>query len=113
VPICIIYLILFVILFGTLSNLLEVLAINAGLLFSVALWHSSLRASLSSTGVTYFETFYFVCYFVISLVCINSVLLACQYELALLHYRNNLLPKLAFFPLVSGITFVITLLMLF
>jgi hypothetical protein len=113
VPICIIYLILFVILFGTLSNLLEVLAINAGLLFSVALWHSSLRTSLSSTGVTYFETFYFVCYFVISLVCINSVLLACQYELALLHYRNNLLPKLAFLPLVSGITFVITLLMLF
>lgn len=113
VPICIIYLILFVILFGTLSNLLEVLAINAGLLFSVALWHSGLRASLSSTGVTYFETFYFVCYFIISLVCINSVLLSCRYELFWLHYKNNLLPKLAFLPLVTGITFAITLFMLF
>jgi hypothetical protein len=113
VPICIIYLILFVVLFSTLDDLLAVLGINAGLLFSVALWHSTLRASLSSTGVTYFETFYFVCYLVISLVCINSVLLACRYELPVLHYKNNLLPKLAFLPLVSCITFVITLFMLF
>ncbi|MDP1666287.1 MAG: cache domain-containing protein [Methylobacter sp.] len=113
VPICLIYLILFVVLFSSLDDLLAVLGINAGLLFSVALWHSGLRTSLSSTGVTYFETYYFVCYFIISLVCINSVLLACRYELSILHYRNNLLPKLTFFPLVSGITFVITLFMLF
>jgi hypothetical protein len=112
-PICIIYLILFVILFSSLDDLLAVLAINAGLLFSVALWHSGLRTTLASTGVTYFETFYFVCYFVISLVCINSVLLACQYELPLLHYKNNLVSKLTFPPLVSGITFIITLIMLF
>lgn len=113
VPIFLIYLILFVVLFSSLDDLLAVLGINAGLLFSVALWHSSLRTSLSSTGVTYFETYYFVCYLIISLVCINSVLLACRYELTILHYKNNLLPKLTFFPLVSGITFVITLFMLF
>jgi hypothetical protein len=112
-PIFIIYLILFVILFSSLEDLLAVLAINAGLLFSVALWHSGLRASLASTGVTYFETFYFVCYFIISLVCINSVLLASEYELPILNYKNNLLSKLIFTPLVSGITFVITLIMLF
>ncbi len=113
VPIFIIYLILFVLLFGTLDDLLAVLAINAGLLFSVALWHSGLRASLSSTGITYFETFYFVCYFSISLVCINSVLLACRYEMILLHYKDNLFSKLIFLPLVSAITFVITICMLF
>jgi hypothetical protein len=113
VPICIIYLILFVILFSSLDELLAVLGINAGLLFSVALWHSGLRTSLASTGVTYFETFYFVCYFFISLVCINSVLLACQYELPILHYKNNLVSKLSFPPLISVITFIITLVMLF
>lgn len=107
VPIGLIYLILFVVLFSSLDDLLAVLGIHAGLLFSVALWHSTLRTSLSSTGVTYF-----VCYFIISLVCINSVLLACRYELPWLHYKNNLLPKLAFLPLVSGTTFVITLFML-
>lgn len=113
IPICIIYLILFVVLFSTLDDLLAVLGINAGLLFSVALWHSTLRTSLSSTGVTYFETYYFVCYFVISLVCINSVLLACRYEFPWLHYKNNLMPKLIFLPLVTGVTFFITLFMLF
>ena len=113
IPICIIYLILFVVLFSSLDELLAVLGINAGLLFSVALWHSTLRTSLSSAGVTYFETFYFVCYFVISLICINSVLLACRLELPILHYKNNLLPKLIFLPLVAGITFVISLAMLF
>ena len=113
IPILLIYLILFVVLFSTLDDLLAVLGINAGLLFSVALWHSTLRTSLSSTGVTYFETFYFVCYFVISLVSINSVLLSCRYELPILHYQNNLLPKLIFPPLVSGITFLISLFMLF
>ena len=112
-PIFIVYLILFVILFSSLEDLLTVLGINAGLLFSVALWHSGLRASLSSTGISYFETFYFVCYFVISLVSVNSVLLACNYSLRLLHYKNNLFSKLAFWPLVFGTTFLITLLMLF
>ncbi|MEY3788604.1 MAG: hypothetical protein RIQ94_772 [Pseudomonadota bacterium] len=112
VPMFLIYLILFVVLFSSLNDLLAVLGINAGLLFSVALWHSTLRTSLSSTGVTYFETYYFVCYFIISLVCINSVLLACRYDIPALHYKNNLLPKLAFFPLVSGTTFIITLFML-
>jgi len=113
IPMCLIYLILFVVLFSSLDELLSVLGINAGLLFSVALWHSTLRTSLSSTGVTYFETYYFVCYFVISLVCINSVLLSCRYELPWLHYNNNLLPKLIFLPLVTGVTFFITLFMLF
>ena len=113
IPICLIYLILFVVLFSSLDELLSVLGINAGLLFSVALWHSTLRTSLSSTGVTYFETYYFVCYFVISLVCINSVLLACRYEFPWLHYKNNLMPKLIFLPLVTGVTFFITLFMLF
>ena len=113
IPICLIYLILFVVLFSTLDDLLAVLGINAGLLFSVALWHSTLRTSLSSTGVTYFETYYFVCYFVISLVCINRVLLSCSYELPWLHYKNNLLPKLIFLPMVTGVTFLLTLFMLF
>ncbi len=112
-PICLIYLILFVVLFSSLDELLSVLGINAGLLFSVALWHSTLRTSLSSTGVTYFETYYFVCYFIISLVCINSVLLSCRYELPWLHYKNNLMPKLIFLPLVTGVTFLITIFMLF
>ncbi|MFZ2725429.1 MAG: cache domain-containing protein [Methylococcaceae bacterium] len=113
IPMCIIYLILFVILFSSLEDILAVLGINAGLLFSVALWHSGLRASLASSGITYFETFYFVCYFVISLICINSVLLASKYTLALLHYENNLIPKLVFLPMVFGLTFTVTLLVLF
>ena len=113
IPIFLIYLILFVVLFSSLDDLLSVLGINAGLLFSVALWHSTLRTSLSSTGVTYFETYYFVCYFVISLICINSVLLSCRYELPWLHYKNNLIPKLIFIPMVTGVTFLITIFMLF
>lgn len=112
-PICLIYLILFVILFSSLDELLAVLAINAGLLFSVALWHSGLRTSLASTGITYFETFYFVCYLVISLVCINSVLLASDYQLPILNYKNNLISKLVFLPLISGVTFIITFIMIF
>ena len=113
VPIFLVYLILFVILFSSLEDILAILGISAGLLFSVALWHSGLRSSLASTGVSYFETFYFVCYFVISLVCVNSVLLACNYELAWLHHRDNLISKLVFFPLVCSLTFFITLDLLF
>jgi hypothetical protein len=113
IPICIIYLILFVTLFSSLEDILAVLGINAGLLFSVALWHSGLRTSLASSGITYFEMFYFICYFIISLVCINSVLLSSNYKLTILHYQNNLIPKLIFLPLVFGLTFVITLFTLF
>lgn len=113
IPIFIIYLILFVILFSSLHDILAVLGINAGLLFSVALWHSGLRTSLASSGITYFETFYFICYFVISLICINSVLLASDAKLTLLRYENNLIPKLVFLPLVFGLTFIITLIILF
>jgi hypothetical protein len=113
VPIIIIYIILFVVLFSSLDNLLDVLAINAGLLFSVVLWHSSLRSDLAASGITYFETFYFLCYFVISLVCVNSVLISSNYQVTWLHYKNNLVAKVVFMPLVSLLTLVLTYTMLF
>lgn len=113
IPIIIIYIILFVVLFSSLDSLLDVLAINAGLLFSVVLWHSSLRSELASSGITYFETFYFLCYFVISLVCVNSVLISSNYQMTWLQYKNNLVAKLVFMPLVTFITLVLTYMMLF
>lgn len=113
IPIFLIYLILFVILFSSLDSILEVLAINAGLLFSVALWHSGLRTVLASSGITYFESFYFICYLVISLISINTVLLASDYSLSWLRYEKNVISKLVFFPLIIGVTFITSLVMLF
>ena len=90
-------------------NPMTVIAASIALLFSTMLWHSSLRAVLASGGISYYECYYFLAYLMIALVSINSVILADQNRINFVNFKDNLLPKMLYWPLLTGTLFLITL----
>ncbi len=86
-----------------------VLSYCAALFFVLIVSHISLRDKLAATGVIYLEYFYFVLYFVLLCVSINSILLASCIENKFVDYKDNLIFKLLYWPIVLGMLLVITL----
>ena len=80
----------------------------AALFFAVLLSHIELRGALAAKKVFYVEYFYFLTYLIILLACVNSILFTSDHEIRSIHYRDNLLPKLLYWPLVGGAMYAIT-----
>jgi hypothetical protein len=69
--------------------------------------HSSLRRSIESASLVYLEYFYLILYTFAMLVAFNSVLFA-NGRLKLIEYRDNMFPKIIFWPVLSVLIFLIT-----
>jgi hypothetical protein len=82
----------------------------AALFFVLIFDHISLRGSLASVKMIYFEFFYFAMYIMMMLVSINAILLATKTKLWFFDYGENLIPKVTFLPLyltmVLWVTFI-------
>ena len=65
-------------------------------------------ASLASPVLMYFEYFYFTVYLAILLVSINAILFAAQFGIRAVEHRENIIPKLVFWPLWTACMFGIT-----
>src|SRR5215208_3443014 len=90
-----------------------VLGAASGLLFAVILKHNQLRSVVGSSGVSYIEVIPIILYGVIVVVVLNAILLASPYNVTIVHHRNNLVPVLAYWPVVLGLLFGVTLLVFF
>jgi hypothetical protein len=90
-----------------------VLGAASGLLFAVILKHNQLRTVVGSPGVSYIEVIPILLYGVIVVVVLNAILLASPYTVKFVHYRSNLVPVLAYWPVVLGLLFGVTLLVFF
>lgn len=90
-----------------------VLAASSGLLFAVILKHNQLRTATGSRGVSYVEIIPLILYGAIVVVVINAILVASPRKVRLVHYRNNLLPVLAYWPVVLGLLLTATVLVFF
>lgn len=86
-----------------------VLAYCAALFFVLIVSHVSLRQKLATDGIIYLEYFYFIMYLAILTVSINSILLASENNNKIIHYRDNLIIKLLYWPFISGLILAITL----
>jgi hypothetical protein len=69
--------------------------------------HSSLRRTIESASLVYLEYFYLVLYTFAMLVAFNAVLFA-NGRLAIIEYRDNIFPKIIFWPVLSILVFLIT-----
>lgn len=91
-------------------NTSGILATSSALFFVVLLAHIQVRSQFADSGLVYIEYFYLVMYVLLLLVALNSYLFSLK-PLAgctLLHYRDNLLPKIAYWPLLLGAMALIT-----
>jgi hypothetical protein len=90
-----------------------VLGTASGLLFAVILKHNQLRSVVGAEGVSYIETIPIMLYGVIVFVVVNAILLASPYDGRLIHRQGNLLPILAYWPVVLGLVLAVTLVVFF
>jgi hypothetical protein len=86
-----------------------VLGAASGLLFAVILKHNQLRGAAGNRGVSYIESIPILLYVVIIVVVLNAILLAAPVKLKFIGHRNNLLPVLAYWPVLLGTLLAITL----
>jgi hypothetical protein len=87
----------------------RVLNICVGMFFVIAFSHIDIRRRLQAEEVFYLEYFYFLIYLAMLWVAIHSVLFARGAGVWLIHHRDNLIPRLAFWPVFMGILFLATL----
>lgn len=105
-PIAIIITISFAIIILTgLSNMgtdiaSRVLPMCSSIFFAAAVGHQTYERTLESSGITYFEYFYFMLYVIILLTTTNGMLYGYNRGGKLLHYRNNFIPRLLYWPIV-------------
>ena len=81
----------------------------AAVFFVISFQHIALRNALGSERLMYFEYFYFTAYLGMLLVTLNGILFASDVGGGVVHFRDNLLPKLAFWPAAMACLFAITL----
>ncbi|MDJ0682736.1 MAG: hypothetical protein QNJ18_23095 [Xenococcaceae cyanobacterium MO_167.B52] len=89
---------------------LEIISVGGGLIFIVLLDQLNLRSNIVTASLIYIEYIYFVFYFAIILITLNAVLIALGSQFWLIRYRDNLIPKLLYWPVLLGVLLVLTLL---
>ncbi len=94
---------------GDREELVNSLNYAAALFFVIAVAHTALRENIAAVGITYLESLYILLYFAIIGVAMNTFLIVKRPNASLLHYRNNLIPKLAYWLLIMGSLLVVTL----
>ena len=91
-------------------NTTAVLGTCSGLFFLVLLSHIQVRSLFPGSGLVYIEYFYLMLYGMILLVALNGYLFSLEGRegRGLLHWQDNLLIKLAFWPVllwgIAGLT---------
>ena len=96
---------------GRLGFALDVIAACAGFFLVAILLHIALRRNLAARDIFYLEYFYFVTYAMILYVTVNYVLVT-KTTIGIVHYRDNFIVKVAFWP-VSQLALLVFTLMAF
>lgn len=81
----------------------------ASLFFILVLAHVSLRDELQAKGVIYLEYLYFIIYAIIVLTALTAVLYSKPRPIPLIDYRDNLVYKLCYWPLIFTSAVIVTL----
>ncbi len=86
----------------------RVLNICTAIFFVIAFSHIEIRRRLATETLFYMEYFYFLIYFILLWVALNSVIFAKGVPIAVIQYRDNLLPRLFYWPFMMGVLLAIT-----
>ena len=83
-------------------NTMNTVAICASLLFVVILLHIQARRQFVGSEIVYIEYFYFIVYLVIFLTALNSYLFSLGRfrQFKIIHFKDNLISKVSYWPVV-------------
>jgi hypothetical protein len=86
----------------------RILSICAAMFFVVAFSHIDVRRKIAAEDVFFLEYFYLLIYLTILWISINSVLFSLGVRSRFVQYRENLIPKLLFWPFLLMLLFAIS-----
>lgn len=89
-------------------NVSTVIAACSALFFILLIMHVQLRDELAVNAIVYMEYFYLVSYITILMVTVNAVLLLQDTPMKMLAFKDNLIPKLIYWPILLVWIFIIT-----
>ncbi|MFZ6029029.1 MAG: ABC transporter substrate-binding protein [Chloroflexota bacterium] len=87
----------------------NVLANASALFFIVAITHVGLRGALNTSGVVYLEYIFILQYVFVLLGAVNGLLYYGSKREDWIHYQNNLIPRLAYWPVFLVLLIAVTL----
>lgn len=90
----------------------DILRAAATLLFPAIIAQINLRSKIAASGIIYMEYFYFVLYTVIMLVAANALQFAVA-DRGWTQFRDNLIPKILYLPVLSAAFFAVTVAFLY
>ena len=95
-------------------NTAMVLGACSALFFVVLISHIQLRAQFSGTNVVYLEMYYYLLYLLLMGATINTYYFSEEANRAtsILHFRDNLIPKLLYWPFIFAFALCISVIML-
>ncbi len=107
-PVSVVLFLLFAILLIGNKKLLEIVSSSAAFFLVVIFSQIDLREKISTNEIIYMEHFYFIAYFVILAVAVNSVLYA-RTKIKIIHYDDNLISHVLYWPVIMSMMLGITL----
>lgn len=113
VPLTVVGFLIFIMLLLSRERSMEVVGACSGFIFILILDQISMRGQVAAKGIIYFEFFYFAIYLFILLVAMNAILLNRERKFALIEYKNNLIPKLLYWPSIATILLIVTVLVFY
>ncbi len=108
VPLSVVAILLFAIMLLSRNRGIEVVGSCGGFIFIIILDQISVRGQIAAKGIIYIEYFYFVIYLFILLVAVNAILVNSDIKNRFLEYKDNLLPKLLYWPTLLNILLIVT-----
>lgn len=81
-------------------DLPKMIGFYSGLLFVVAFAHIGIRSKVNAEGLFLLEYFYLIAYAAFMYVTISTILYRAQVTRGFIHYRNNIIYKISFWPLI-------------
>ncbi len=108
-PIAVIAVLLFVILLTSMQQKFAVIGSCASVFFATVFAQVRFRVKIPQAQVVYFESFYFLMYAIILAILIVTILQQLEFNIPFIRYRNNMTPKLLYWPLLFTSLALITL----
>lgn len=98
-----------ILLIARADNAMEVLGACAGFVFIVIIDQTTFREQIVSKGLVFLEYFYFLIYLYIFLVAINAIMLLFPSTFPIVKYKDNFVFKLAYWPSITTLLLIITI----
>ncbi len=95
------------------GSALSIIQAAGGFFFVLLLSHIQLRSNIETPGLTYLETFYFVMYFMLVIMSSAVLLFLKTDKYPILEYKENLIFKLSYWPILLLSIYFISLILFF